>query len=285
MTNSKIVELYGYYTRDNTLNWNEIVNNQIDKYTNKKSIKTRKSFPEQTIGTTVVKYGKENKNAIIDPSRFYENGQVFLDCLHLLKNHIPGNVLHLIPEVQVPGGKVDFFLVSVKDNKIQDFVGIELQALDTTGTLWPQRQLFLKEKNLLPKDENIEHKNYGINWKMTAKTILVQLEHKVRTFERLNKNFVLVAQDILFEYIEENFDLSSFHEALPGDVMHFHSYSYREDTKNKKTSLNLLNRKSADSSGVSKALGLKEDPLIDLVEMEKLLLSKLSESNILKPNF
>ena len=281
MSKSRIVELYGYYTGDESLNWGDIINKQIDKYTGKKSNKTRKSFPEQTIGTTVVKFGKD-KNAIIDPTRFYENSQVFFDCIHLLKNHVPGNILHLIPEVKIPGGNVDFFLVSVRDNKVQDFVGIELQALDTTGTLWPERQLFLKEKGLLSSNEVIEKKIYGINWKMTSKTILVQLEHKVRTFENLNKNLVLVVQDVLLDYMQNNFDFSEVREALHGDVMQFHPYSFKEDKENKSTSIVLEKRLSTDSNGVSKILGLKQDPNIDLEEIEKILLRKISKETILK---
>ena len=49
--------------------------------------------------------------------------------------HEPGNELHTVPEVSVPGGSVDYFLASVRDGKVKDFVGIELQTLDTTGTV------------------------------------------------------------------------------------------------------------------------------------------------------
>ena len=49
----------------------------------------------------------------------------------------------VVPEVSIPGGSVDYFLVSVKDEKVRDFVAIEFQTLDTTGTVWPERQRFL----------------------------------------------------------------------------------------------------------------------------------------------
>ncbi len=73
--------------------------------------------------------------------------QIFIDCLHLLTLHEPGNELHIVPEISIPGGNVDYFLVSVRNKEIKDFVGIELQTLDTTGTIWPERQRFvIKEK-------------------------------------------------------------------------------------------------------------------------------------------
>ena len=37
------------------------------------------------------------------------------------------------------------FSLSALNNKVRDFVGIELQTLDTTGTVWPERQRLLEE--------------------------------------------------------------------------------------------------------------------------------------------
>lgn len=283
MTKSKIVELYGYYTGDSTLDWPRIVDEQFDKYTAKRSTKSRKSNPEQTIGTTVVRYGKESRPLIIDPTRFYENGQVFMDCMHLLTNHEPGNTLYLVPEVPIPGGHVDFVLVSMKDNRIQDFVGIELQALDTTGTVWPERQKFLQEQGLLNSNEVIGKGKFGINWKMTAKTIMVQLHHKVKTFEHLNKHFVLIAQDALIDYIKENFDLSAFHAARLGDSMQFHSYKYQIDDNDKKTTLQLSSRISTDSIGLGQALGLNANAEVELQDMINVLMSKISDETLFRP--
>ena len=82
---------------------------------------------------------------VICPTRLIERGQVFSDCLHLLTTHEPGNELHVVSEVSVPGGSIDYFLVSVRNGKVKDFVGIELQTLDTTGTVWPRAPTSLEE--------------------------------------------------------------------------------------------------------------------------------------------
>lgn len=96
--------------------------------------------------------------------------------------------------------------MSALDRKIKDFVGIELQTLDTTGTVWPERQRFLHSKGLpVPPADIQSTKAYGMNWKMTAKTILVQLNHKIQTFEHLNKHLVLVIQDRLLTYMRREF--------------------------------------------------------------------------------
>lgn len=76
-------------------------------------------------------------------------------------------------------------MASVRDGKVRDFVGIELQTLDTTGTVWPERQRFLVSKGIkaVARADVQNTKGFGMNWKMTAKTILVQLHHKIQTFE------------------------------------------------------------------------------------------------------
>jgi len=43
-----------------------------------------------------------------------------------------------------------------------------------------------------------------MNWKMTAKTILMQVHHKVQTFEEINKHLVLVIQDHFMDYIKKS---------------------------------------------------------------------------------
>lgn len=279
---SAIVELYGYYVGDKSLDWEKIVNQQIDKYTGKKSIKIRKSQPDQSIGTVVIRVGKEPRNLIIDPVRFLENGQVFVDCLHLLTNHQPGNELHLIPEIQIPGGNVDFFLASVHKGSVKDFVGIELQALDTTGSLWEERQKLLVELGLLPKGTELTHKNFGINWKMTAKTTLIQLHHKVRTFEHLNKHFVLIAQDHLIEYMQRDFDFTEFKEpARIGDPMHIHPYNY--SIKGIDTSLDLGRRISTDSLGLATSLGLKAEAKVEMQVIIQKIENKLSDKTLFVP--
>lgn len=277
---SKIVELFSFPVIDKSLDWDNIIRRQYCPYTKKKCFKVRKSDPEIAIGTCVVEYGRNSDNIIICPHRLQQNNQIFLDCIHLLSLHQPGNELHIIPEVAIPGGNVDYFLVSSDGNrKIVDFVGIELQTMDTTGTVWPERQMALYDLHINREKPNIA-KTFGMNWKMTAKTILVQLHHKIDTFQALNKHLVLVVQDPLLDYIKKEFSFS--HISCPsrlGDSMQFHSYSYIESNKSFKIKLN--HRYSTDSTGVSALLGLKADANIELEEIITILESKLSDSTML----
>ena len=117
---------------------------------------------------------------VICPSRLRKDNQVFIDCIQLLTNHQPGNELHIVREVSVPGGSVDHVIVSARRGQAVDFVGVELQTLDTTGDWWPLRQKALRNLGVqVDADPEDERKPQGINWKMTAKTILVQIHHKI----------------------------------------------------------------------------------------------------------
>ncbi|MCH5178898.1 MAG: hypothetical protein J1F13_04370 [Prevotellaceae bacterium] len=276
---SRVKELFTVSVENKNIDWNALVQQQQCNYSQKKCFKVRKSQADISIGTCVVEYGKDNRDIIICPHRLLERKQIFVDCLHLLTSHIPGNELHIVPEVSIPGGSVDYFLVSTDaDRNVTDFVGIELQTMDTTGTVWPEREKTLKELGLKNSIEQSD-KSYGINWKMTAKTILVQLHHKINTFENLNKHFVLVIQDCLLEYIksEFSFDHISLHPLI-GDSMHFHSYALKKEYDNYK--LVLAGRYSTKSDGISKLLGLNANSNVEFDEIAKLLKSKISDSTV-----
>lgn len=275
----KILELFTESSRNLKVNWGTIVKKQYCNYLGKKCVKVRKSTPTISIGTCTVAYGKNNDSIIICPHRLIENKQIFIDCIHLLTLHEPGNQLHIIPEVAIPGGSVDYVLASVKNGKVKDFVGIELQTMDTTGSVWGCRQSFLHSKGVIEK--NADDSTFGMNWKMTAKTILVQMHHKVNTFETLSKHLVLVLQDCLMNYMRSEFDFCHISKNVKiGDSFHFHSYSL--SLNKNKYQLSLTERTSTDASGIAQCLGLKAEAKVELTAFLKLLESKLSSKTLLK---
>ncbi|MCP4699334.1 MAG: hypothetical protein GY862_21175 [Gammaproteobacteria bacterium] len=279
---NKVTEFFGYGIKSiGKHQWSEIIQNQTCPYTKNKCFKVRKSEPEISIGTCTVSYGKSNRNIIICPHRLLQNKQVFTDCVHLLTKHEPGNEFHVVREVGIPGGNVDYFLVSVKNKKVKDFVGIEFQTLDTTGTVWPERQRLLNELGFKAGDEAVySEKPFGMNWKMTAKTILVQLHHKIDTFEHIGKTLVLVLQDCLLDYMRKEFSFGHLSEPTQlGDSMHIHAYAINLDKISFK--IELAQRLSTDSEGISTCLGLQAEAKIELKEIIKSIEAKLSDATVL----
>jgi hypothetical protein len=177
----------------------------------------------------------------------------------------------------VPGGSVDYFLVSVRDGKVRDFVGIEIQTLDTTGTVWPERQRFLSEIGIpRPDDAENSDKPYGMNWKMTAKTILVQLHHKIHTFEHVNKKLVLVVQDKLLEYMAKEFNFAHLaNPAVLEDSMHFHAYRVARQ-QDGSFELIMQSRLSTNANGIATCLGLQAEARMELEQISKALQAKTS---------
>lgn len=164
-----------------------------------------------------------------------------------------------------------------------DFVGVEIQGLDTTGTVWPERERFLASKGL-PHDKASakSSKKFGVNWKMTAKTTLIQLHHKVETFEHLGKKLVLACQDVLFDYMAKEFQFGHLaQEARIGDTMHFHSYSVA--TADQSLVLELTMRRSTDSAGVAACLGLQGEAKVELEVLLAHLQAAISPLNLLPP--
>lgn len=116
----KVVELFGVSTANQDAKWEEVLKKQICPFTKKRCYKVRKSEPSISIGTCTVRYGSENVPVIICPNRLLQKRKVFMDCLHLLQLHQPGNDIHVVPEITVPGGSIDYIIASVKNGKVVD---------------------------------------------------------------------------------------------------------------------------------------------------------------------
>jgi hypothetical protein len=122
-------------------------------------------------------------------------------------------------------------------------------------------------------------KGFGMNWKMTAKTILVQLHHKVKTFEHINKHLVLVVQNYLLNYMRAEFDFAHLGNARVGDAMHFHSYTLSESGGAWRLELDL--RVSTDAEGIAKCLGLQAEAKVELEVIIAELEKKMSANTVL----
>lgn len=164
-----------------------------------------------------------------------------------------------------------------------DFAGIEIQTLDTTGTVWPERQRFLVSRGELEVNaDSSSTRPFGINWKMSAKTILVQLLHKVTTFEHLQKNLILVLQDDLLAYMESEFSFGHLSSpALSAEALHFHSYEMLDAGMS--LSLQLKRRLSTDQPGMAQALGLQAEARVELENILAELKNKLPQATQLNP--
>lgn len=276
---TRVAELYGLPAFQ-PADWKGVAAGQRCPFLGRKCLKNRKSEPEITIGACTMSYGRRPQPIMICTFRLLERRQVFTDCVHLLGLHEPGNELRIVAELSVPGGSIDYCLVSVRGGKPRDFVGIELQTLDTTGTVWPERQRFLRRHNVRVKaDHAASVKPFGMNWKMTAKTTLIQLSHKVATFEHLSKRLVLVLQEPLLNYMRREFAFAHMNGVRGGDPLHFHAYELRRDEAT--YTLTLKDRVSTDAAGIAACLDLQADARVELQALLRQIEAKLPQSQTL----
>ncbi len=217
---------------------------------------------------------------VICPLRFLERRQIFHDCVHLLKLHEPGNELRIVAEVAVPGGSVDYCLVSVRGGKVRDFVGIEIQSLDTTGTVWPERQRFLQAFGIkVKRDDAASRKSFAMNWQHTIETGLSQLHHKLETFDHVGKRIVVVLQDCLLNHLRGKYTFDHIQGQRDGDPLQFHVYELKQELAG--YVLSLKERISTDVAGTAQCLGLKADMKVELQAMLDAIQAKLPQSTLL----
>lgn len=238
-------EFYGKkVSRKTARDFETIFRRQRCPYLDRWCVKQRKSDPSQTIGSCSVGY--QGKPLIICPHRFLQGQQIFLDCTRLLESNKRYKV---VPEVRMSGGSVDYFVIAQDDSDaIVDYAGIEIQALDTTGSggIWDARVDLSGGQLSLPY-------SYGINWKMSAKTILLQLHHKATDFEALGKKLVLISQSEFSEYIVRTFQADRLRDSSNSDSVHFFAYDLIQLGEG--FQLRLANQRSTNVIGVERMLG------------------------------
>lgn len=255
---SEVNEMFGMYTGGAPFpDLTKALQTQKCPFNGRQCYKTRKSDPNTAIGICSLSFRNVDQPVLICPEPLTKNGKIFTDCLPFIASSIPGSDLYLIPEVETSVGRIDYVLSAFKGRTPVDFVPIELQTLDTTGSIWNERQRLLQQHGYNAQEGEAKSSTAALNWKMTGKTILAQLVQKSQLFSSMNKNLVLVCQTPLYERMSEDFNFAGVREATMSDVLHFHIYDYKLDTSKMKLSLSM--RKSAGIEVVEHIMGGQSD--------------------------
>ena len=176
----------------------------------------------------------------------------------------------------MPGGTIDYFLVAADGSLVLDYVGIEIQSLDTTGSggIWLARE-DLRSGRLAPAYA------YGINWRMSAKTILMQMLHKADSFQGLGKKLVLAVQTPFFDYLSREFRTVHLRDANRDDTVHFHIY----DTILQDAALHIVlrERKSTNAEGIAQMLVLGREAEIASQEVLARIEAKMAAARRIQP--
>jgi hypothetical protein len=145
--------------------------------------------------------GKNRRNEgpiCICPNRLYQ-AEIFSD---VIKHCWPGKNpkdYQVAYEVSLSSlGKIDCVLAETdSENKVSQFVSIELQTVDITGTYFPAYDAFINSRMLDSPPK------YNFNWRNVYKRYIMQLIFKGFSHHHWNSRIVAVMQDVLINRLWE----------------------------------------------------------------------------------
>lgn len=145
----------------------------------------------------------KGKPHIICPKRLEERRLIFKDAARVLQN--PRD-FHIMREINVKGlGRVDFFLVNYAETNdtITDFCAFEVMTVSTTSTGGIIRGLLDHIKNRAMKRKY----KYGINYRQVLGRMESQFFVKGKAIAQMGKNMVWAIQDVLYDYLAEEYEI------------------------------------------------------------------------------
>lgn len=227
---------------------------QYCKYIQKTCVKPRKSAPQIKVGIcslgSTINKGETIHPVIICPQRFKEESMFETIRQKYLTNW---NNVKWIQEVNIGvGGNVDYVAVEVDENeRVIDFLCVEIQAAGTTGTPYPYVLDLIKKGCYTTTNKP----SYGINWANEfTKTMMQQAYKKGKIVESWNRKIVFVVQDLAIEYLQATSDcslLTSYNKDYPIDFCTF-SLSWIEE---RRWSLVFDKIRSTTIEGINRIIG------------------------------
>ena len=200
--------------------------NEYCPFLDDKCKKTTKTTDE-TIGTCSVGYRgrgqSEYKPHCICPHRF-ETPEIFNEIRPVL---VDEGEYFTQPEVPLLGTSIDYVAGKrLPSGEVIDFAGVEIQALDTTGSVSPFREAYFEDGKSMDDTDG----RYGMNWAMSlTKTMMQQAFKKGRVFREWGENLIFLVQDVSLDYIRDNYDASGLRPVREDDPVHFYGYEMTYD--------------------------------------------------------
>lgn len=158
----------------------------------------------------------------ICPKRFYEidlMGDVLKHCW----TGTPPQNPRIVHEIKMKGfGNVDFVVADIApDNSVREFMSVELQAVDITGSCLPAYSALISSKPLQKKP------GYGFNFANVYKRFVTQLIGKGFFHHHWGTKIVAVLQDAVYKTICDRYPFPKVE--LPSANIIFMVYKFVQD--------------------------------------------------------
>lgn len=161
----------------------------------------------------------------ICPKRFYAVNFIEDVIEHCWSGSPPENP-RIAKEVKMEGfGNVDFVIADLNSkNVIGQFLSVELQAIDISGSIFPAYQALLNGRDLESRP------TYGLNWDNVYKRYITQLIRKGYFHHHWNSKIIAVIQDQVYQYITDRADfMRSTDVKNPNVNIIFMTYRFEDD--------------------------------------------------------
>ncbi len=137
-----------------------------------------------------------NDLIFVCPKRFYAVDFLTEVIAHCWPGDKPKNPM-VAPEVKMAGfGNVDFVIADVKDDgEVEQFLSVELQAIDITGSAFRAYQAIRAGQDLEKRP------TYGFNWDNVYKRYVTQLIRKGYFHHHWKSKIVAVIPEQVYQYI------------------------------------------------------------------------------------
>ena len=185
----------------------------------------REPYPVCSIRRNV---GGEPKQVCVCPKRFYSVDFLTDVVQHCWTGNPPASP-QIAREVTMTGfGKVDFVIADMgQDGAVSDFLSVELQAIDISGSVMPAYRALRANRDLERRP------TYGLNWANVYKRYITQLIRKGYFHHHWGTKIVAVMQDVVYDYICNWADFMRSHDVKGSAVnIIFMSYRYEDDPSN-----------------------------------------------------
>lgn len=135
------------------------------------------------------------------PKRFYAVDFLKEVVEHCWPGERPKNP-KVAPEVKMTGfGNVDFVIADVQDNgDVGQFLSVELQAIDITGSVFPAYMAIRAEEDLDNRP------TFGFNWDNVYKRYITQLIRKGYFHHHWKSKIIAVIPEQVYQYIKRRAD-------------------------------------------------------------------------------
>jgi hypothetical protein len=215
------------------------------------------------------------------PKRFYAVDFLKDVIEHCWPGEKPKNP-RFAPEVKMAGfGNVDFVIADVHDNgEVGDFLSVELQAIDITGSVFKAYRALRDGKNLDKRP------TYGLNWDNVYKRYVTQLIRKGYFHHHWKSKIIAVIPDQVYRYITSRADFIRSSDVKSTQVnIIFMTYRLEIDPAHpEKYKPKLVTVEGTSHSSLQNAIMYKEAPLKETFcnQIKKSLVRSVDLASLIK---